>query len=180
MRRLLKSFLAFWSRQEGVSIDLPGISFEPSTLANRALAASVQDDFRHGIFPKATIVEPSRETSVRHAVACHGEIDRVPEGQQLWLAATCKGEQLFHPSGPVHVHGDSWFGTAWVGPRVSHSANGQVFGIALVTLSEVTASEWQDYLDDAHRTGAWTGLQPRDEIVLAYVDVTRVDTDMPA
>jgi len=174
--KLLRKLLSYVAKQRGVSIRFPGVSLDPATLSSRAIEKLAEEDVRRGIFPSATFDYPAHAAIVTHVVDCRGTISAVAEGQQVWLAVMPEGGYLLHPNrGPVHIHGDLWSGVAYVGSRVKGAASDQTFEIRLVLISDTTAYEWQSYLDEAHRTGGWTGI-PADHVhLLASRTVIRND-----
>lgn len=107
---------------------------------------------------KVVIVSPKNEQRLPHAVPMTGEIHNLPPDKELWIV-TEPHPRNFHPhTGPVLVQGQKWMGSAFIGNHTLNADTGRQFTIHIVLGLKEMGRYFKDYLENAHRTGAWPGI----------------------
>jgi hypothetical protein len=105
-----------------------------------------------------TIGSPLPGDRSPHTVQLEGTVSGLPRGFELWIVKEPhKGN--YHPDrGPAVIDGDRWFGVAFVGNANAEADSHTEFFIHVVAASHETGRRYNDYIDRAHRTNGWMGI----------------------
>lgn len=104
------------------------------------------------------ITSPRENTSFPHHVPVKGTIQNYSSDYEIWLfKEPHKGN--YHPDrGPVSVSNNQWFSTAYIGNAEQFTDQGKKFLIHVVAAPHSTGIKYNEYINNAHKTGNWSGL----------------------
>jgi hypothetical protein len=158
---------------EGVSSEIGETRQEVSEHL-RQISPSLSDTTKKETSVK--ILNPQNEAKVQHAVPIKGTVEGLLDNMELWIVKEIAPGNYHPDRGPIFVTGNTWSATAYVGHQTHGADTGIRFIIHIVMVSHESGKKFNNYIDTAHRTGGWSGIDTiYDGKIVATLSVVRND-----
>ena len=125
---------------------------------------------------KLSITQPFEGQRLPHAVIMEGNIHNMPTDKEIWIVKEPFSGN-YHPDMQLNLFKYSWQGTAYIGNSRINTDKSKRFIIHIVLCSLDTGGFFNDYIEQAVRTGSFTGLNSiYDGKIITSVNVIRDDS----